>query len=339
MEQWYRKNKVFIPWAFLGLQLATSVVWRIYKSRSGAGKDDEIVPSPLETLLPKISDAEAASLAYPPNAYPGARDVKSPYGSLRVYEFGPEDGRKVLLVHGMSTPCIALGAIAHGLADKRCRVMLFDLPGRGYSSTPVSTPQSTRLFTTCILLSLTSSSLPWTGSGTRFSLIGYSLGGGIVANFTSYFPSLVSSLILLAPSGLVRPERTSLTNKLLYSSGLINETFLEWIIRRRMSHGETPGKRRAAKVVGVAAPATEEAPDDIPGSRLGLPELSRARPGITIPELVVSCSSLLISISLNSSRRHGSLAIIPVSSKLSYLAIVMARSCTRVLTGDALASD
>lgn len=44
---------------------------------------------------------------------------------MRVYEWGPEDGHKVLLVHGITTPCIALGAVAHGLVDNGCRVMLF----------------------------------------------------------------------------------------------------------------------------------------------------------------------------------------------------------------------
>jgi hypothetical protein len=44
---------------------------------------------------------------------------------MRVYEWGPEDGRKVVFVHGISTPCVSLGSIAHGLVKKGCRVMLF----------------------------------------------------------------------------------------------------------------------------------------------------------------------------------------------------------------------
>jgi hypothetical protein len=31
----------------------------------------------------------------------------------------------VLLVHGITTPCIALGAVARRLVEKGCRVMLF----------------------------------------------------------------------------------------------------------------------------------------------------------------------------------------------------------------------
>ncbi len=86
-----------------------------------------IIPSPRSQLLPKLSQEAISKLPYPPDALPGARDIPSPYGSIRAYEFGPEDGRKVLMIHGISTPCLALGAVAHGLVDKGCRVMLFDL--------------------------------------------------------------------------------------------------------------------------------------------------------------------------------------------------------------------
>jgi pimeloyl-ACP methyl ester carboxylesterase len=63
----------------------------------------------------------------PLDVLPGARDVQTPYGSIRVYEWGPEDGPKVLLVHGITTPCISLGGLAHAFVDRGCRVMLFDL--------------------------------------------------------------------------------------------------------------------------------------------------------------------------------------------------------------------
>ena len=266
MEQWVRRNPFTFPIALLGLQLGLSIGRKLYKIKTGLEQDDKVVPSPLKSLLPKLSPQEATSLPYPPDAYPGIRDVASPYGSLRVYEWGPEDGRKVLLVHGISNPCIALGAIAHGLADKGCRVMMFDLPGRGYSDTPVPTPHSNRLYATTILLALTSSPLAWTGNGERFSLIGYSLGGGIVANFTSYFPSLVSSLVLFAPGGLVRQNRITLLNRILYNTGLINETTLERVTIGRMRRGEPLVK------------TNKEDPK---------PTLSRMRPEATISGVVV----------------------------------------------------
>lgn len=86
-----------------------------------------VLDSPRSTVLPSISESENRQLPLPSDALPGARDVASPYGSIRVYEWGPEDGPKVLLVHGITTPCISLGGVAHALADRGCRVMLFDL--------------------------------------------------------------------------------------------------------------------------------------------------------------------------------------------------------------------
>ena len=88
---------------------------------------ENVLLSPRASLLPSLSDAEARNLPLPNDVLPGARDVASPYGSIRVYEWGPEDGQKVLLVHGITTPCIALGGLAHALVDRGCRVMLFDL--------------------------------------------------------------------------------------------------------------------------------------------------------------------------------------------------------------------
>lgn len=75
-----------------------------------AHRSRKIIPSPRVTLLPELSEEESLELPYPPDYLPGARDVSSPYGTIRVYEWGPEDGRKVFLVHGISTPCISLGS-------------------------------------------------------------------------------------------------------------------------------------------------------------------------------------------------------------------------------------
>lgn len=96
------------------------------------------LPSPRDTLLPKISPTEAADLPYPPDILPGARDVATPYGVMRVYEWGPKDGDKVLFIHGDTTPAPMLGPIAHDLANRGCRVMMFGMsirPGSTYSQT------------------------------------------------------------------------------------------------------------------------------------------------------------------------------------------------------------
>jgi hypothetical protein len=82
------------------------------------------IPSPLTTQLPKLSPSQIASLPYPPDLYPGARDVKNSYGTMRVYEWGNEEGRKVMMVHGDATSAPVWKRVAAGLVAKGCRVIV-----------------------------------------------------------------------------------------------------------------------------------------------------------------------------------------------------------------------
>ena len=83
------------------------------------------------TLRAKARDAtrrlpdSSAALPYPPDVFPGARDVETEYGTIKVFEWGPDEGDKVLLMHGIGTPCVALGDMAHEFVRRGCRVMLF----------------------------------------------------------------------------------------------------------------------------------------------------------------------------------------------------------------------
>ena len=250
-----------------------------------SSKKTQIVRSPRATLLPQLSVEEQSSLPYPPDSLPGARDVDSPYGSLRVYEWGPETGDKVLLIHGISTPCLALGAVAHGLVDAGCYVMLFDLLGRGYSDTPADLPHDVRLFTSQILLALASSPLSWTGRDSGgFSVVGYSLGGGIGANFTSHFPALVNSLVLIAPSGIIRPHHFSRLNRVVYSEGLLPEPLLHSIVRQRLQTPLYPRKKEEQhpQESGVLAPVKAEINIEANPATV----LSQSHPDVTIESAV-----------------------------------------------------
>ncbi|XXG94602.1 hypothetical protein Hte_000859 [Hypoxylon texense] len=192
-----------------------------------------VIPGPLTTSIPKLSKDEIDKIPYKTDFFPGARDVVTPYGNIRVYEFGPEDGRKVLFIHGISTSCMTLKDIAMPLAENGCRVMLFDLFGRGYSDAPGDLPYDTRLFVTQILLVLASSPLSWTGNN-GLNVVGYSLGGGIAANFAATFPDMVETLILLAPAGLIRPENFGRLSRLVFTSGVIPERVLAWLTKHRL---------------------------------------------------------------------------------------------------------
>jgi hypothetical protein len=85
----------------------------------------EPIRSPRWEIFTGLSQEEIDSLPYPLDIFPGGRDVETPYGSIRVFEWGPDGGRKVLLVHGISTPAMSLGGLAEELVEKGCRVMLF----------------------------------------------------------------------------------------------------------------------------------------------------------------------------------------------------------------------
>lgn len=86
--------------AAAALWVTASLIWRPARSRRVPYE-----PSPAKALSKGVLN----DLPYPPDVLPGARDVETPYGSIRVYEWGPEDGERVLFVHGISTPVVALG--------------------------------------------------------------------------------------------------------------------------------------------------------------------------------------------------------------------------------------
>ncbi|QPH01714.1 hypothetical protein C2857_005917 [Epichloe festucae Fl1] len=210
-----------------------------------------VLKSPLRTVMPRLSSEELAGLAYVPDSFPGARDVDTPYGTIRAYEFGPQRGQKVLLVHGISTSCITLSRIAHALVDRGCRVMLFDLFGRGFSDGVGDLPHDTRLYTSQMLAVLASSPLCWTGTG-AFRLVGYSLGGGIAVPFANAFPHMVSSLVLLAPAGLIDASSFGPVVRFVFSSGLVPERVLAVLTGRRLQRPIASSSTRAAAVMAAA---------------------------------------------------------------------------------------
>ncbi|KAI9774125.1 MAG: hypothetical protein M1840_005218 [Geoglossum simile] len=246
-----------------------------FKARQKSTLNTSTIPSPRTTLLPRLSPSEIAALPYRPDMLPGGRWVDSPYGIIKVYEWGSEHGKKVLLLHGISNPSPVLGGLASGLVGRGCRVMLIDLWGRGYSDSPADLVHDTRLYTTEILLAITSSNLSWTGAASGgFSIIGYSLGGGIAASFTSYFPRLVSSLVLLAPCGLLKPE------KVTYSTRFFPESVLQYFAGRQLRNykvsavvpGDLDDQRDGTGDAGVAV-------SDVPG-------ISTSAPNVSIPDVV-----------------------------------------------------
>jgi pimeloyl-ACP methyl ester carboxylesterase len=109
-----------------------------------------------------------------------------------------------------------------------------DLFGRGFSDNPTYHDHSEHLYISQILCVLSSSPIAWTGNNS-FAVIGYSLGGGIAVSFARYFPALVSSLVLIGPSGLVREHHIAWQSYVLYyTEGIIPMCLTKYLVRRRL---------------------------------------------------------------------------------------------------------
>jgi pimeloyl-ACP methyl ester carboxylesterase len=109
---------------------------------------------------------------------------------------GPQDGPVVVAVHGLTTPSRVYDAVARGLVRAGCRVLVYDLYGRGASAT-VAGRQDQAFF-----LRQLDDLLAHERVQDGFTLIGYSMGGAIATAFTAAHPERVRRLVLLAPAGV-----------------------------------------------------------------------------------------------------------------------------------------
>ncbi|GAP92044.1 putative alpha beta-hydrolase [Rosellinia necatrix] len=255
---------------------AATLLWRHARSHSTLLH----APSPNKTVVPTLSEPQLRSLPYPPDALPGGRDVDTPYGSIRVYEWGPEHGERILFVHGISTPSVALGDLGHEMAGRGYRVMMFDLFGRGYSDAPCGLAYDTRLYVTQLLLVLASSASPW-AAAPGFHLVGYSMGGALSVAFARYFPHLVRSLCLIAPCGLIRRRHVGWRSWLYYDSGVLPECLVTYLVRRRIRPRTGPARSVAegGRIVNGDADANG-------GAGFDGAAISKAKPEVTVSSVV-----------------------------------------------------
>ena len=106
---------------------------------------------------------------------------------------GPVNGQVVVLVHGGTVPMFTWDAISPILATAGYRVLRYDMYGRGYSDRP-SVAYDRELYLNQLLDLLDALNLH-----EPIDLVGYSLGGGIVADFAARYPQRVSRLALISP--------------------------------------------------------------------------------------------------------------------------------------------
>jgi pimeloyl-ACP methyl ester carboxylesterase len=137
------------------------------------------------------------TLVYKPDFWPEHGYADLPNGKTHYYLIGPEDGKKVVFVHGILPTPPACYNFLNSLAEKGYRILCYELYGRGYSDAP-GTVYDDGLFVsqlTALLLYL-----QWG----KTDIIGYSMGGAITCGYVSRFPHTINKVILMAPAGLVK---------------------------------------------------------------------------------------------------------------------------------------
>ncbi len=112
---------------------------------------------------------------------------------------GPEEGRKVVLIHGFSSPMFIWDKNAHVLAAAGFRVLRYDEYGRGYSDRP-RVRYTADLFVRQLIELLDAF-----GVHEPVDLVGLSMGGAIAVHVADRHPDRVRKLVLLAPAAFNPP--------------------------------------------------------------------------------------------------------------------------------------
>ena len=121
---------------------------------------------------------------------------------------GPVEGEVVILVHGFSAPSFVWDHNFPFLVRNGCRVLRYDLYGRGYSDRPESKYNMElyvrQLHELVQRLGLTKK---------KVNLVGLSMGGGICVILAEKYPNLVRRISLIDPMGF---SVGGLTNEIFY---------------------------------------------------------------------------------------------------------------------------
>lgn len=131
---------------------------------------------------------------------------------------GPAPGRKVVLVHGFTSPMFVWDRQVDALAEAGFRVLRYDLYGRGFSDRP-RTRYTADLFDRQLWELLDAQDIE-----EPVDLVGLSMGGAIVARFIDRHPERVRRFVLFAPSGF--PVHVPLKYQLIKLPGVG-----EWLMK------------------------------------------------------------------------------------------------------------
>lgn len=141
---------------------------------------------------------------YPPDIHGinTGKYVDLPLGKTRYWLIGPESGKKVVLIAGLSMPSLIKSLLVPHLASNGFHVLLYDLYGRGYTEAPCASEvkYDTEMYVTQLALLL--GHVGWD----KAAIVGSSVGGGIAIAFSAHFPQMVDGKVGLIGSCGVMPQ-------------------------------------------------------------------------------------------------------------------------------------
>lgn len=165
-------------------------------------------------------------------------------GLTHIRIAGPSKGAPIVLVHGLTTPSFVFDGMIEDLVARGHRVISYDHYGRGLSDRP-RIAQDAEMFRSHLAEVLDFCELRG-----PVTLLGYSMGGAVVAAFAAHAPRRVSRLILVAPAGLHAPLR-GVSQRLLRVPLVGNWLFL-MVYPRRLCAGIEAERTLPGAVPGMA---------------------------------------------------------------------------------------
>jgi len=140
-----------------------------------------------------LLDSETNEFSETERARLGGTYVNLSEGITHYKLEGRDGGKLVVLVHGGTVPMWTWDKQVQSLKDAGFKILRYDTYGRGYSDRPKVTYDQ-KLYQKQLL-----ELVDKLGLTKQFDLIGYSLGGGTVINFTAQNPQRVRKLVLISP--------------------------------------------------------------------------------------------------------------------------------------------
>jgi len=174
-------------------------------------------------------------------------------GGVTAYRLqGDARNPLVVLVHGFSSGSVVWNSLSSFLVSKGYYVLTYDLHGRGHSH---SSEQPHNLDFFVKQLEELLQALNLSDAQRPFYLVGFSMGGVIVSQFTRLHPELVKLLVLLAPAGL--PTRKPPLSSLL-TIPVLREVLFNLISRKTMTKVLQKQLARARTISDDAYTFTEQ---------------------------------------------------------------------------------